>query len=60
MDKINTASFLLAITIAGSLTISFGSLGYFLLPAVKGSKPPTKNYGTLAVRRCKSDPLAIV
>jgi hypothetical protein len=46
-------SFLLAITIAGCLTITFGGTGYILLPAVKGSKPPTKNYGSLAVKRCK-------
>ncbi|KAH4181068.1 autophagy-related protein [Parastagonospora nodorum] len=44
-------SFLLAITIAGCLTISFGGMGYVLLPSVKGSKPPTKNYGKLAVTR---------
>ncbi|KAH8708507.1 autophagy-related protein 22-like protein [Phaeosphaeriaceae sp. PMI808] len=44
-------SFLLAITIAGCLTISFGGLGFFLLPSVKGSKPPSRNYGGLAVKR---------
>lgn len=44
-------SFLLAITIAGCLTITFGGTGYILLPSVKGSKPPTKNYGSLAVKR---------
>lgn len=50
-------SFLLAITVAGCLTISFGGMGYFLLPSVKGSKPPTKNYAGLAVTRCeKKDP----
>jgi hypothetical protein len=48
-----TNSFLLAITIAGCLTISFGGLGYILLPSVKGSKLPTKNVGGLAVKRCK-------
>jgi hypothetical protein len=47
------SSFLLAITIAGCLTISFGGMGYVLLPSVRGSKPPTKNYGKLAVTRCE-------
>jgi hypothetical protein len=28
-------------------------MGYFLLPSVKGSKPPTRNYGGLAVKRCE-------
>jgi MFS family permease len=45
--------FLLAITIAGCLTIVFGIIGWLFLPSVAGPKMPTKNVPFLAVKRCK-------
>lgn len=44
------SSFLIAITVGGTITVVLGGIGWFFVPSVQGPKAPSKNLAFLALK----------